>query len=64
MPEETNTANFEHAVQISRERAATEEAGCLLMAAERQRLLELNAQRQAEAAPREDARLAQNEESR
>jgi hypothetical protein len=37
--EETNDANFVHAVQISRERAATEEAGRHLMAVEWQRLL-------------------------
>jgi hypothetical protein len=34
------------------------------MVAERQKLLELNAQRQAEAAAREQTRLAQNKESR
>jgi hypothetical protein len=57
-------ANFEQAVEISRQRAATEEAGRLLMAAERQKLLELNAQCRAEVAAREQARLAQNEASR
>jgi hypothetical protein len=59
-----NDANLEHAVEISRHRAATEEAGRLLMAAERQKLLELNAQRQVEAFARKQARLAQTEESR
>jgi hypothetical protein len=62
--EYVNDAHFEHAVEISRQQAATEEAGCLLMAAERQRMLELNAQHQAEAAAREQARLTQNEEFR
>jgi UDP-N-acetylglucosamine pyrophosphorylase len=59
-----NDANFEHAVEISRQRAATEEAGRLLMAAERQKLIELNAQCHAEAFAREQARLTQNEVSR
>jgi hypothetical protein len=54
--EKTNATNFEHAVQILRERAAKEEACHFLMVAERQRLLELNAQCQAEAAAREKAR--------
>jgi hypothetical protein len=49
-------------VDISRQRVAKEEVGCLLMAAERKKLLELNAQRQAEAAAREKARLAENKE--
>jgi hypothetical protein len=48
----------------SRQQAAMEDAGRLLMAAERQRMLDFNAQRQAEASAREQARLAQNEESR
>ncbi|KAK1631517.1 hypothetical protein QYE76_005832 [Lolium multiflorum] len=61
--EHVNDANFEHAIEISRRWAATEEAGRLLMAAELQRMLELNAPCQAEAAAREQARLAQNEES-
>jgi UDP-N-acetylglucosamine pyrophosphorylase len=55
-----NDANFDHAVEISRQRAATEEAGHLLMAAEQQKLLEVNTQRQAEAAAREQAKLTQN----
>jgi hypothetical protein len=46
-----NDANFDHAAEILRQRATREEAGRLLMAAERQKLLELNAQRQAEVAP-------------
>jgi hypothetical protein len=46
-----NATNFDRTVEISRQRAATEEVGRLLMAAERQKLLELNAQRQAEVAP-------------
>jgi hypothetical protein len=53
-----NNANFEHIVKISRERAATEEASLLLMVAERQKLLELNTQCQAEATAREQARFA------
>jgi hypothetical protein len=57
-------SNFEHAIQISRERTDTEETCRLLMAAELQRLLELNTQLQAEAAAREQAWLAQNEGSR
>nr|XP_051229653.1 uncharacterized protein LOC127347514 [Lolium perenne] len=59
-----NDANFEHAIEISRQGPATEEAGRLLMATERQKILEHNAQRQAEAAARKQARLAQNEASR
>jgi hypothetical protein len=59
-----NNANYEHAIEISRQRAATKEAGRVLMAAERHELLELNAPRQAEAAAREQSRVAQNEESR
>jgi hypothetical protein len=59
-----NNANYEHAVKISHQRAATEKAGRLLMAAERPKLLELNAQRQAEVAAREQARPAHNEEFR
>jgi hypothetical protein len=46
---ETNTTIFERAVEISR--APTEEAGHFFMADERLRLLELNARRQADAAP-------------
>lgn len=46
-----NNMNLEHALEISRQRAATEEAGRLLMAAERQ----LNAHRHAEAFAREAA---------
>jgi hypothetical protein len=41
--EETNAAILERVFEISRERAQTEEAARLLMAAVRQRLLELNA---------------------
>jgi sigma54-dependent transcription regulator len=48
-----NDANFDHVVEISRQQATTEEAGRLLMVAKRQNLLELNAQRQAEAAARD-----------
>jgi hypothetical protein len=59
-----NNANYEHAVEISRQRAAMEEAGRLLVVAEMHKLLELNAQRQDEVAAHEKARLAQNEESR
>jgi hypothetical protein len=59
-----NDANFEHAVVILRQRAATEEVGRLLMAAERQKVLELNTQHQAEAFAREQARLAQNDKYR
>jgi hypothetical protein len=57
-------SNFEHAIQISRERTYTEETCRLFMAAKLQRLLDLNAQLQAEAAAREQAWLAQNEGSR
>jgi hypothetical protein len=59
-----NNANFEQAVEISRQQSSTEEASRILMAAERQRMLNLNAQRQVEAAAREQARLTQNEEFR
>jgi hypothetical protein len=38
-----NNANYKHAIEITRQRVATEEAGCLLMTAEWQKLLELNA---------------------
>lgn len=48
-----NQAHFEHAVEISRQ----------LMMAKQHRLIELNAQHQAEAAAREQARFAQNKES-
>jgi hypothetical protein len=44
--EYVNDAKFEHAVEISRQWAITEEAGRLLMAAEWQRMVELNAQGQ------------------
>jgi hypothetical protein len=40
-----------------------EEVCRLVMVAERLKLLELNAQRQSETAARDQARLAQNEES-
>jgi hypothetical protein len=60
--EETNAANLEHSVQISRERAATKEACRLLMPAEPHRLLELHAQRLVETA-HEEARLEQTEET-
>ncbi|XP_047083204.1 strigolactone esterase D14-like [Lolium rigidum] len=40
-----NDANLEHALEISRQRAATEEVGRLLMEAERQKLASLNAHR-------------------
>ncbi|KAK1626967.1 hypothetical protein QYE76_001282 [Lolium multiflorum] len=49
--------------KISHERAATTEACRLLMVAERQRLLELNTQRQAKADTHEEARLALNVEA-
>jgi UDP-N-acetylglucosamine pyrophosphorylase len=62
--EEINDTNFEHAIQISRQRVAMEEVGRLLMATKQQRLLELNAHRQAEAAARKQVRLTMNEESR
>ena len=45
-------------------RAPTEEAGRLLMAAEQEKLLELTAWRQAEAATPDETRLRLNEESR
>jgi hypothetical protein len=50
-------------MQISHERGAGMEACCLLMVAERQRLLELNTQRQAEAVTRKEAWLALNGEA-
>jgi hypothetical protein len=59
-----NDANLEHALEISRQRAATEEVGRLLMEAERQKLIELNAHRHAESFAREQARRADNEASR
>jgi hypothetical protein len=59
-----NDANFEHAVEISRQCTTTEEAGCPLMSAERQNLLKLNDQRQAEVDARKQARLVQNDVSR
>jgi hypothetical protein len=62
--EEINDANFEHAVEISHQQAATEEADRLLMTAERQRLLDLNAQCQTDAAAREQVRLVHNKNSR
>jgi hypothetical protein len=40
--EENNTKKFKRIAKISRERAPTEEAGRLLIVAERQRLLKLN----------------------
>jgi hypothetical protein len=49
--EETNAAIFKRIVEILCEMAPTEEVGRLLMAVERQRLLELNAQRQARWPP-------------
>jgi hypothetical protein len=52
-------ANFKHAVKISRQRAATEEARRLFMAAERQKLIELNAQHHADTFAREQTRLTQ-----
>jgi hypothetical protein len=48
--EDTNAAIFERGVEILRNQAATEEACRHLMAAELQRLPELNTQRQDEAA--------------
>jgi phage terminase Nu1 subunit (DNA packaging protein) len=54
-----NDANLE----ISCQRAATEEAGRLLMEAERHKLIELNARHHAEAFAREQARRAENKAS-
>jgi hypothetical protein len=59
-----NDTHFEQAIEISHQRAATEEASRLLMAADRQGLLEMNVQRQAEAAARKKSRLTQNKDSR
>ena len=59
--EETNEHILARVTQISRERAPTEEAGRLLMAAERHRLLELDSQRLAEAVSSQEARVARNE---
>jgi hypothetical protein len=52
-----NDTNFKHTADISRQRVTTEEASHLIMASERQQLLEFNAQCQAKAATREQARL-------
>jgi hypothetical protein len=41
--EYTNDDHFEYAIQISRQPVVTEKAGQLLMVAERQMMLELNA---------------------
>jgi hypothetical protein len=51
-----NDANLVHALEISRQRAATEEVGRLLMEAKRQKLYELNARRHYEEFAREQAR--------
>lgn len=62
--QQMNDSILERQLEISLERAPTEEAGRLLMAAEREKLLELDARRHAEAATREETRLRLNEESR
>jgi hypothetical protein len=63
--EEINATIFERAVEISCEWTPTEDVGRFLkVAAQQMRLLELNAQLQTETDTREEARLAQNEESR
>jgi hypothetical protein len=59
-----NDANLEHVLEISRQRAATEEAGRRLMEAERQKLAELNAHRHYDAFARQQARRAEIEASR
>jgi hypothetical protein len=59
-----NDANLEHALEISCQRAAMEEAGRLLMEAMQRKLYELNAHRHYEAFAREQARRAENEVSR
>jgi hypothetical protein len=62
--EYTNQAHLKYATDISRQRASMEGENLMLMAAGRQRLVQLNEQRQAEAVAREQRRLAQNDESR
>lgn len=59
-----NDANLEHVLEISRQRAATEEAGRRLMEVERQKLAELNAHRHYDAFARQQARRAEIEASR
>jgi hypothetical protein len=54
---------LQRVMAVSRERLPTEEAGRLLMEAERQRMLELNARALAEETRREDERLAMIAES-
>jgi hypothetical protein len=53
----TNKAIEDHAVEIFRERGATEKVGCQLMAVEQQAMVELEAQRTSDTASREDACL-------
>ncbi|KAK1694538.1 hypothetical protein QYE76_011235 [Lolium multiflorum] len=59
-----NDANLEHVLEISRQRAVTEEAGRRLKEAERQKLAELNAHRHQDAFARQQARRAEIEASR
>jgi hypothetical protein len=54
---------LQRVIAVSRERLPIEEAGRLIMEAERQRLLELNARALAKETRREDERLAMNAES-
>jgi hypothetical protein len=51
-------------LEISGQRTATEEAGRILMEAERQKLIDLNAHRHYETFTREQARRVENEASR
>jgi hypothetical protein len=60
--QEADAAVVDYAVDISQERAPTEEAARLLKADELQRIIEINAQYLAEAATHEVQRAAQNEE--
>jgi hypothetical protein len=62
--QEADAAVVDYAVDISQERASTDEATRLLMADELQRIIEINAQYLAEAATHEVQRAAQNEEYR
>jgi sigma54-dependent transcription regulator len=57
-------ANLEHVLEISRQRAATKEAGRRLMEAKRQKLAELNAHRHYETFARKHVRRVEIEASR
>jgi hypothetical protein len=59
-----NDVHLHHGLEISRQQAATEEAGRRLMEAELQKLVELNAHRHYEAFARQVARHAEIQASR